>query len=588
MAINNTTNNSNNNPTYFTEISFSNVQKQVQNYLLNLYNKSNILFDVSSPYGQLLSVIENQYTLSLLYLKRSIDQFDLSTTAANNKRLVNTGAIIAGHIPGRPISATGTLRIKIKPTTDLTTDIPGNLVTIANRTQIKNSTNGLNYAIDLGGADNVSYKVQAGLQFYLSIVQGLWQISTFTGTGEKLQSFSVNIPGGNTDVENFNVIISVNGQIWPLRKNLYDMSANEQVCIVRTGFNGGVDIIFGNGDFGAIPIIGSIIDVNYILSDGSRGSIFRRTINDWKIIGDVLDGFGNTLDITQYFDIYISTDINFGADSESIDFTRSLLPIVSTNFVLALPEQYAYYIKRLGVFSHVNAYEQYGRIIIVCTPNIQLFRNTNQDYFSIDLAAFTLDAYEISKIDTYLKTSGTIQLSKRYTITSPNLAKYTINVFVVLFSDAIMENVKNEINNAISNYFLNFNRMDRVPKKDIISILSNFNDIDSVDISFVSKANEDYYASYIKTDSNIRNTKLASLSHIFKPNTSPTYNPNTSIGLDPIQGDILFTPDQIPVIRGGWYDRNGIHYSDTVNSSGLGSVNIIQTGTTPRKDMNNS
>ena len=80
-----------------------------------------------------------------------------------------------------------------------------------------------------------------------------------------------------------------------------------------------------------------------------------------------------------------------------------MLPINSNNFVLGLAQQYAFTIKKLGVFSYVNAYEQYGSIYIVVTPNIALFKNQNSNYFTIPLAAFQLDSYEISKIDNYLK-----------------------------------------------------------------------------------------------------------------------------------------------------------------------------------------
>lgn len=572
----------------FTQITFDNIKTDTQSFLRKVYNKSDLLFDVSSPYGQLMSVVEELFSLSMLYLKRSIDQFDLSSTASNNKRLVNTAAIIAGHNPGRSVSATGTLRFKIKSTTDLERDIPGGRITIFNKTQIKNKTNGLDYSMDLGGLDQVSYQIQSGVQFYIPIVQGKWENSDYTGTGETMQSFSVNIPGGNKDVENFNVQVLVNDQLWPIKKHLYEMLPLERACVVRTGFNGGIDVVFGNGDFGDIPLIGSNIRIRYIVSDGARGSIFRRTQNDFRIIDDVLDGFGNTIDITQFFDVYISTDINFGADSESVKFTRNILPISSVNYVLALPQQYAYYIKRLGVFSHVNAYEQYGKIIIVCTPNIKLFRNENKDYFNISKSAFDLDTYEKSKIDLYLKTSGTIQLSKRYEITSPNLSYYVLNVFLIVYSDSIIENIQNEIYDKVSEYFLDFNRIDRVPKRDIINKLSEIEDIDSVDINFISKKNEDYHGSFIKTDQNIRNTRFASTSSIFDAQQSPNYNPNEVRGLDPILGDIIFNPDEIPVIRGGWPDRSGLFFADSIDGSGLGSVNIIRKGVTDRRNKTNN
>ena len=112
-----------------------------------------------------------------------------------------------------------------------------------------------------------------------------------------------------------------------------------------------------------------------MITNGQDGNIFRRTVNDWKFIDDVVDGFGNTLDITKVFDVLIFNDINFGANRESLTFTRNILPIASNNFVLGLPQQYAYEIKKLGVFSHVNAYEDNSIIYIVATPNIKLFKN---------------------------------------------------------------------------------------------------------------------------------------------------------------------------------------------------------------------
>ncbi len=570
----------------FSQISFNNIKSEIENFLRKLYNKSDILYSPASPFGQTLAVIENLYVLSTLYLKRAIDQFDLSSTAANSKKIVNTTALIAGHIPGRSISASGTLRFKIKSTTDLEKDIPGGRISIDNKTAIKNKTNGLDYIIDLGGMDRVSYQIQSGSQFYVPIIQGKSEISNFTGTGERLQSFSVNIPGGNKDVENFNVQIFVNDELWPMRTDLYSMLENEKVCIVRTGFNGGIDIIFGTGDFGAIPQIGSSIKARYLISDGSRGSIFRRTQNDFRIVGDILDGLGNTIDITQFFDIYISTDINFGADAEDIKFTRNIIPIVSTNFVLALPQQYAYYIKRLGVFSHVNAYENFGKIFIVATPNVKLFRNENRDYFSIDKGAFELDAFEKSKIDKYLKTSGTIQLSKRYEIVSPSLSQYVINIFIITFSDSILENIQNEIYDKISSYFLDFNRTDRVPKRDIINIISEISEIDSVDLSFISKKNEDYHSEFLKVDQNIRQTQFSAQNVIFDPKQNPQYNPNESRGIDPILGDIIFEANEIPIIRGGFSDRNGLFFADSIDGAGLGSVNIIRKGVTDRKVLN--
>jgi hypothetical protein len=560
-----------------TEISFPRLKAEIERYLRQEYSKANLLFDISSPYGQILSVLENLFQLSLLYLKNSIKQFDLSDANSNNRRVIRNAAIFAGHNPTRNISATGTLRVNIKTATDINTDIPGGRITLSNRQTIRNKTNGLFYSINLG-SDRVSYKINNSSNFFLNIIQGQWQRRFFTGTGNDNQTYSLELRGIAQEIENFNYEVLVNGEFWSVKKHIYEMLPDEKACVIKTGFNRGIDVIFGNSGFGAIPSVGATIEVNFLVSDGSVGSIFRRTLNDWTFVDPALDGFGNSIDLADLFDVSIWTDINFGADSESTTFTKNILPIVSNNFVLGLPQQFAYQIKKLGVFSLVNAYESQGIIYIVATPNIKLFKSENADYFSIDIRAFELDNYEKDKIRRYLRTSGNILLTSKFIISSPVLSFYIINVFIITYSDSQESSVNAQIYDKISEYFLNLTRLNRIPKSEIISELSTISDIHSVDISMMSKKNEDYHKEQIIYDRNRRN-QFASKEEIKLDRPNPTYNPQSTLGLDPILGDIVFEASEIPVIRGGWYDRNDIYYSDTIEDKGLKSVNIINKGT---------
>jgi len=565
------------NTTQFTEITFANLQAQVQTFLQKEYSSSNILFSEASPYGQILFVVENLFQLSLLYLKNTIKQLDLSNANSTNARIISDQAVVAGYIPGRAISATGALMFTVKLTTDVASNIPGGRITLNNRQTIKNKTNGLQYALNLG-EDTQTFMITKSSQIFLNIIQGVWTTTSFTGTGTINQSFNLNTRG-TKDIENFNINVIVDGVYWTTKTWLYDLLPGEKSCVVRTGFGGGVDVIFGNNNFGAIPKAGANIIISYIVTDGSNGNIFRRTMNDWTFVDLAIDGFGNSIDITKYFDVSIYNDINFGADRETTQFTRNMLPISSNNFVLGLPQQYAFTIKRLGVFSYVNAYEQYGSIYIVVTPNIVLFKNQNSDYFSIPLAAFELDSYEISKIDNYLKSGGNIMLSRRYTIMSPDISLYVINVYVMIYSDATQDNVTTQIHTVISNYFLDLYRIGRIPKADIISALStNITDIYSVDINFVSKKNEDYHTSNLDTIAAMKTTSGGSF-QLSRATSVTGYTASQVIGIDPVLGDILFDANEVPVIKGGWYDRNHIYYNGDINSTGLKSVNIFYQGT---------
>ena len=219
------------------------------------------------------------------------------------------------------------------------------------------------------------------------------------------------------------------------------------------------------------------------------------------------------------------------------------------------------------------------------------------------MSAFELDNYEKSKVDKYLRTNGNIQLTRKYKINSPELSYYIINVFIIRYSDSTDDAVQSQVIDKVSDYFLNFNRMDRIPKSDLVASLSMINDIHSVDIQFISRKNENYHREEIKKLEN-RKTSFTKFSvnidananknrQIINPNikspvkTSSDYLENQTLGMDPVLGDIVFDPSEIPIIRGGWYDRSGIYFSDDMESSGLKSINIIKKGVVDSKLRNN-
>jgi hypothetical protein len=577
----------------FSSITFTRLKNEVENYLKEEHNKANVLFSAASPYGQILMVLENLHELSILYLKNTINQFDVSNVNANNERVIKNTAILAGHIPGRSISATGTLRLVKKTSIDIDKELPSGIVAFRNRLTLKNKTNNLFYSLNLGKI-SLDFNVRNINTVLIPIIQGEYKVKSFTGNGTIMQTINIQ-ELGEKDIENFNVYVSVNGLFWQVKKHIYDLLPDEEACIVRTGFNGGIDLVFGNGGFGKIPKIGENISVTYIATDGALGNIYRRTINDWKFVDDVFDINGDTVDIEKIFDVEIYNDINFGSNKENYLFTKSLLPIASNNFVLALPQQYAYYLKRLGIFTHVNADEKNGTIFIYLVPDINLFKRQDENYFDIPLqnnttgefksSAFEIDSYEKSKIVDYLKSGGNIQLTKKFIVKSPKLSLYTMNVWVINYSDVTQDQVKSQIVSAISDYFLNFNKIDRIPKSDIISELTQIEDINSVKVEFVCKKNEDYHIEGLKSLANQASFDASKFS--LNPSSSQnSYDPNKVLGIDPQLGDILFDPDEMPVMRGGWYDRNGTFFTDEnpISSSNLTGLNIFFKGTVDVKN----
>ena len=587
--------------TKLTSITFTGVKAEIERYLRTEHNKAGALFSNASPYGQILSVVESLHQLSMLYIKNAITQFDLGEANNFNSRVIKNTALLAGHIPGRAISATGALRFTVKPEVDLEKEVTNGQITIANRMTMKNSTNSLFYSLNLGTARRTE-KLKRGKPFTVQIIQGKWTTASFTGDGRPMQTINIT-EIGDQEIENFNVEVVVAGRVYTIKSHLYDLLPDEYACVVRTGFNDGIDVVFGNGGFGKIPNLASPINISYLKSDGSNGNIYRRTINDWKMIDELIDADGNTINIEKVFDVEIHTDINFGADGETIEFTRGVLPISSNNFVLALPQQFAYHLKRLGVFTHVNAEEKDGTIYIYLTPNIKLFKRQDEDYFSIPIrtestqngqvvysSPFDLDTYEKSKIVKYLKSGGNIMLTSKFIVESPKLSFYAMNIFVMRYSDATQDSVNAQIYTRISNFFLDLKRIDRIPKSDIVRLLSGIRDVHSVDVNFICRNNEEYHKDgALSVEYSTLTFNSSQYTNISSGEPS-VYNSTKVIGLDPVLGDIIFKANELPIIRGGWRDRNGVYYSDDSPSSGEGTslkcVNVITKGVIDVKNRN--
>lgn len=597
----------------FVELNFKNLSTQINIWLSNTYNKSNILFNSASPYGQLLQQIKEFFRLNILYNKNIVRQFDIDQ--AQTKRMILNIARISGHNPSRAISAKGSLKFKLKHGINLQQEVAGSSITIFDDTTLKNRTNTLFYTLKIGTDRNV-YPLTPGCQFFVNIVQGKYETQKYTGNAEKNQSIAV-IVDNNQVIDNFDFQVFVNGVNMSIKDHLYDMLEDENSCFTRTGFNGGLDIYFGNGVNGMIPPLGSVIEVKYLLTDGIQGNIPNPKINDFEFLDDIYDEDGNILVPGSLFDTFVENDITFASDGESLEYTKSVVPYVSRNFILATPKQFIYHLKKLNLFSKVNAFNtldmvrididsdgtlddiNINEMYLYLIPKITNYFVGDVNYFNVPFDAFYLDEIEKRRIITYLKKQGIVSITSKITILDPDITQYVANVYVRRFEDEQEDNIKEQIVHFLSNYFANNDRYDRIVKADIIKGLKNIEGVDSINIEFISKSNEDYhidgailkkkqrniiektYTSKTTSVSKSVDSELVSLGKTTLVNYKKImYNENEQKGIDPYLGDIIINREndrknQLPILRGGWSDRNGIFYEDDLKTDGFSSINII-------------
>ena len=490
------------------ELNYTNLTNQINSWLSSAYDKSSILFNSASPYGQILDVTKEIFIQNILYLKNFVKQLDIDQS--NSIRMIRNIARISGHNPSRAIASRGTLKFKLKQGINIDATIFGQQVTIYDDTLLKNRSNGLYYSLKTGTSKNV-YPLVPGCQFFVNIVQGRYETQNFTGDGTISQSFQVNV-SNNSTIDNFDFQVYLNGINLQIRDHIYDMLDNEYACCAKTGFNGGLDIYFGNGTNGCIPSIGSVITVKYLLNNGLQGNILNNKVNDFTFVGDMYDDSGNIISATQFFDIFVETDIKFASDGESIEYTKSVIPYVSRNFVLATPAQFIYHLKKLNMFSKVNAFNTLDMIKIdidsdgnldqininemylYLIPRITDYFSTDVNYFNVPLDAFYLDSVEKQRIITYLKMQGIISITSSIKVIDPRRKFFVVNVFIRRYEDVSEDNIREQVVSTLSNYFSSYDRYDRVVKSDLITqIKTNVDGIDSINIEFVGKDNEDYH-----------------------------------------------------------------------------------------------
>ena len=322
------------------------------NFIKQTYEDAGQYFTMASPMGQLLQVVLNIGRTILYYIEDSITELNINT--ASRSQSVKGLASLTGHNSSRGVAARGTLRLFYN---GQKLDIYGNTAVIPNYTRLTSTYNGLTYTVVLPG-NEVRLDLGSVTNYVdVNIVQGKLEYQQSTGTGDPLQSFNFQAKKGSI-IDNFFVNIYVNGKKWAKRESILDMNFNEESVIVKTGQTGGIDVFFGNGYNGAVPPLGSTILVEYLLTDGDAGNIRTaeaKTTTNWKFEGKGYSINSQEIDLNKILRVSIQKDVLFGANEEPVYLTRLLAPHMSRSFVLANTDNYIYFLRKLNMFTIVDA-----------------------------------------------------------------------------------------------------------------------------------------------------------------------------------------------------------------------------------------
>ncbi len=364
-------------------LKFNELYEDALKYIKATYKAVGQSFNTASPFGQLLQVTLHLGRMIFYYIEDSITGLNIRTAYRPDQ--VKGLAMLAGHDSSRPISARGACRIYY--TDSGNADLTGNICFIPNKTQVVSKLNGATYTLFFGAA-NAKITMTTGNYIEANLIQGIIKLQQATGTGEPLQSFNF-AERNYSEVDQYHIIVYVNGELWEQVKSLIDLGYNQKGCIVRTGINSGLDLFFGNGDMGAIPAKGSSIIVEYIVSDGTQGNLHKtdaNASNSWEFEGEGVMQDGTSVKLDGNFKLSLTTDIIFGTMPEDMGLTQLIAPHVSRSYVLANETNYNYFFRRMNMFSEIGIYR--GTNSINGTQAIILARDNAKEQYESSKEAY--------------------------------------------------------------------------------------------------------------------------------------------------------------------------------------------------------
>jgi hypothetical protein len=597
------------------------------NFIKLAYDDVGQYFTMASPMGQILQVLLNVGRMILYYVEDSITELNILT--ASRPQSVKGLAALTGHNPSRGVAARGTLRLSYN---GQKLDLYGNTVAITNYSRLTSTSNGLTYTIVLPGQEIRLDLTSITNYIDVDIIQGKLEYQQSTGTGDPLQSFNFQSKKGSS-IDNFFVNVYVDGKQWKTRDSILDMILNEESVMVKTGQSGGIDVFFGNGYNGKIPNLGSTILVEYLVTDGETGNIKTaeaKSLTNWKFESKGFALNSQEVDLNKIIKVIIQKDIILGTLEEPLYLTRLLAPHTSRSFVLANPTNYIYFLRKLNIFTIVDA-----------IPGFATF----EDRYALDKYNIAKTNYENTS-EAYRNLISTVGASSPQSVSKKTELDNAQQQ--VYYWQAIVEEQKKDDNTvylylvpdvnkripANQNYFtcgLDSFQLSDAEKRGILDLIEESGQrIITVDNAILQLKYPRFSLniSLIIFEgyelNNIRESIISKTSEYFLKNTRRDRIPQSDLvriienidGVDSVNlwfdaskdnfsiygdgygvddfGDLILertvtdafgnkvtVKDLYPLIRGGFESYNGITYEDSIAKDKLSTVNINLRGITP-------
>ena len=546
---------------------YTDFENQVKLYLSKTLTNYNENYGNNTIFGQLINVLGSTVQNVLLYIEDGLTEQNKYT--AQRKKSIYSLAQLGGYNPSLGKAASCMVKMTVQPN-----NLGAYSVIIPNKTKLICSYNGLNYsillpqeAITFSIADDVSNK-------FLQVVEGTFETQTFMVKGGQLYTQAVLF---NSDIDLDYLEVKVNNEVWARRESLYDMDPDAKQYVVKTSLNKGIDILFGNDQYGKSIGFNDKVSVTYLVHDGELGNIETEEPIYFSFQDEIKDASGGTINGNEIFVIKLADEnaVSGGTYSETAAQVREMIGYNSRALVLADPNNYKVFLNRFSFVGYNRTWSDEGSLVVnsIILKNYKQILERGSDYFNLKMSDLFLSEAQKSSIKNCIANSGQQLAGVTYNIIEPEICKYAVYIYLKMKEVQFdRTSVEQAIRDKVGEFFSDVQNDMFIPKSDIISIIKSASDaIDGVDLYILGEKNE----KAIIDKQYINKIHTFNISKgLYDVNEELVYvgeGENPGIGFDEYGNIYLDNNDQFPVLMGGWNFR----------SSGIGEEPQYTTVTNP-------
>lgn len=527
---------------------YTDYENQVKLYLSKTLKDYNENYGNNTVMGQLVNVLGSTVQNILLYIEDSLTEQNKYT--AQRKKSIYSLAQIGGYNPSLGKSASCIVRLTVQPNNY-------NLysVVIPDKTKVVCSYNGLKYniilpqeAITIAIGSDTSNK-------YMQVVEGTFETQTFIASGGQLYTQTV-LFNGDIDIDYLEV--KVNDETWTRVDSLYDMDPDGKQYVAKTSLSKGIDLLFGNNQFGRALNVNDKIVVTYLLHDGEIGNIETTDDVYFSFEDEILDASGESINANEMFVVKLedANTVSGGTYSETTAQVKEMIGYNSRSLVLADPKNYKMILNRFSFVGYNRTWSEEGSLIVnsIILRNYQQLLENGSDYFNLSKSDLFLTPQQKNSIKNCIANSGMQLAGVTYKISDPEICRYACYVYLKMKDQQYDKtSVEQTIRNAVGEFFMNLNSDIFVPKSDVITAIKDAcPQVDGVDLYFIGEKNEQ----------SITDKRYVNKTYTFNPSKGmydvkeeTVYvedGTNPGLGFDEYGNIYLANNDQFPVLMGGW------------------------------------